>query len=119
MVLPYPTSPAYHIIAEDDPSKEAAAFDEGHYMQIEVAAKLASSAEPELADAFLAFMVTDAFQSIIPTTNWMYPAVTPEAGLPEGFADLVEPRKSLLIAPEQAAAVRDAALAEWLDALSQ
>ncbi len=119
MVLSYTTSPAYHIIAEEDQTKAAAAFDEGHYMQIEVAAKLASSAEPELADAFLAFMVTDAFQSIIPTTNWMYPAVTPQAGLPDGFADLVEPRKSLLIAPEQAAAVRDAALAEWLDALSQ
>ncbi len=119
MVLSYTTSPAYHIIAEEDKTKAAAAFDEGHYMQVEVAAKLASSAEPELADAFLAFMVTDAFQSIIPTTNWMYPAVTPEAGLPEGFADLVEPRKSLLIAPAQAAEVRDAALAEWLDALSQ
>ena len=119
MVLSYTTSPAYHIIAEEDTSKEAAAFDEGHYMQIEVAAKLAGSDQPELADAFLAFMVTDAFQSVIPTTNWMYPAVTPETGLPEGFADLVEPHKSLLIAPAEAAAVRDAALAEWLSALSQ
>lgn len=119
MVLSYTTSPAYHLIAEEDASKEAAAFDEGHYMQIEVAAKLAGSDQPALADAFLAFMVTDAFQSVIPTTNWMYPAVTPAGGLPEGFADLVEPRKSLLIAPAVAAAVRDAALAEWLNALSR
>jgi len=119
MVLSYTTSPAYHLIAEEDPSKAAASFDEGHYMQVEVAAKLAGSDQPDLADQFLQFMVTDAFQSVIPTTNWMYPAVTPEAGLPDGFEDLVEPRVSLLFSAEEAAAARDAALAEWLDALSR
>ena len=52
MVLSYTTSPAYHIIAENDETKSAANFDEGHYMQIEVAAKLVSSKNPELADKF-------------------------------------------------------------------
>ncbi len=119
MVLSYTTSPAYHLIAEEDDSKAAAAFDEGHYMQVEVAAKLAGSDQPELADQFLNFMVTDAFQQIIPTTNWMYPAVTPASGLPDGFDTLVEPKKALLLSPEEAAAVRDEALAAWLGALSQ
>lgn len=119
MVLSYTTSPAYHLIAEEDPSKAAAAFDEGHYMQVEVAAKLAGTDQPELADQFLAFMLSDTFQGIIPTTNWMYPAVTPEGGLPEGFETLVTPEKSLLLSPEEAAAARDAALDEWLTALSQ
>ncbi|QBF34032.1 thiamine ABC transporter substrate binding subunit [Thalassococcus sp. S3] len=119
MVLSYTTSPAYHLIAEDDASKKAAAFEEGHYMQIEVAGKLASSDQPELADQFLEFMVTDAFQSVIPTTNWMYPAVTPEDGLPEGFETLITPRNALLVTAEDAPAIRDEALAEWLDALSQ
>ncbi len=119
MVLSYTTSPAYHLIAEEDDSKAAASFAEGHYMQVEVAGKLAGSDQPELADQFLQFMVTDAFQSIIPTTNWMYPAVTPEAGLPDGFDTLVTPSKSLLLSPDEAAAARDGALAEWLDALSQ
>lgn len=119
MVLSYTTSPAYHLIAEDDPSRMAAAFDEGHYMQIEVAGKLASSDQPELADQFLQFMVSDAFQSVIPTTNWMYPAVTPEAGLPEGFDTLIIPASTLLVPAEQAAAIREVALAEWLGALSQ
>ena len=85
MVLSYTTSPAYHLLAESDDSKAAALFDEGHYMQIEVAGKLAATDQPELADKFLDFMLTDAFQSVIPQTNWMYPAVTPAAGLPEGF----------------------------------
>ncbi|WP_425082540.1 thiamine ABC transporter substrate binding subunit [Ruegeria arenilitoris] len=119
MVLSYTTSPAYHLIAEDDASKAAAAFDEGHYMQVEVAAKLAGTDQPELADQFLEFMVSDTFQQIIPTTNWMYPAVTPAAGLPEGFDTLITPEKSLLYTPDKAAAVRDQALAEWLGALSQ
>lgn len=119
MVLSYTTSPAYHLIAEEDASKAAAVFDEGNYMQVEVAAKLASSDQPELADQFLQFMVSDAFQSIIPTTNWMYPAVTPTDGLPKGFETLAQPEKPLLLSPEDAAAVRDEALAEWLGALSQ
>lgn len=119
MVLSYTTSPAYHLIAEEDDSKAAALFDEGHYMQVEVAAKLASSDQPDLADQFLAFMVSDAFQQIIPTTNWMYPAVTPAAGLPDGFDTLVTPDKSLLLGADQAAAARDEALTEWLGALSQ
>jgi thiamine transport system substrate-binding protein len=118
MVLSYTTSPAYHLIAESDATKAAAMFDEGHYMQIEVAGKLASTDQPELADQFLDFMLTDAFQSVIPQTNWMYPAVTPAAGLPEGF-DTFRPAKSLLLSPDEAKAVRDPALAEWQAALAR
>ncbi len=118
MVLSYTTSPAYHLLAESDDTKAAALFDEGHYMQIEVAGKLAATDQPELADKFLDFMLTDAFQSVIPQTNWMYPAVTPAAGLPEGF-DTFRPAKSLLLWPEEAQAARDAALAEWQTALAR
>ena len=119
MVLSYTTSPAYHIIAEEDDTKAAAAFDEGHYMQVEVAGKLANTDQPELADEFLQFMVTDAFQSVIPTTNWMYPAVMPDDGLADGFDTLIKPEKSLLLPAEDAAAKREEALTEWQNALSQ
>lgn len=118
MVLSYTTSPAYHLIAESDDSKAAAMFDEGHYLQVEVAGKLAATDQPELADRFLAFMLTDGFQSVIPETNWMYPAVTPAAGLPEGF-DAFRPSTSLLLSPDQAQSARAAALAEWQSALAR
>jgi thiamine transport system substrate-binding protein len=118
MVLSYTTSPAYHLLAESDDTKAAALFDEGHYMQIEVAGKLAATDQPELADKFLDFMLTDAFQSAIPQTNWMYPAVTPPGGLPEGF-DAFRPAKSLLLIPLEAQAARDEALAEWQAALAR
>ncbi|NYS25730.1 thiamine ABC transporter substrate binding subunit [Rhodobacteraceae bacterium 2376] len=119
MVLSYTTSPAYHLIAEGDASKAAAEFSEGHYMQVEVAGILESSDQQDLAREFLEFMLSDAFQEIIPTTNWMYPAVLPEDGLPDGFDTLMVPERALLFSADEAAAQRDAALAEWLAALSR
>ncbi len=119
MVLSYTTSPAYHLIAEEDAGKAAAPFSEGHYLQIEVAGKIAATDQPELADAFLEFMVSEAFQAIIPTTNWMYPAATPAGGLPDGFDRLITPDKSLMVDSDKAVAMREEALAEWLSALSK
>ncbi|MCF6316915.1 MAG: thiamine ABC transporter substrate binding subunit [Marinosulfonomonas sp.] len=119
MVLSYTTSPAYHLIAEQDAGYAAAAFEEGHYLQIEVAGKIAGTDQPELAGAFLKFMVSDAFQTIIPTTNWMYPAKTPEGGLPEGFDTLITPQKSLSFDEDQVVEIRKKSLEEWLGALSK
>jgi thiamine transport system substrate-binding protein len=106
-------------MAESDDTKAAAAFTEGHYLQVEVAAKVASTDEPDLADRFLAFVVTDAFQSVIPETNWMYPAVMPKGGLNPGFDTLITPAKALLYPEGEAQKVRDGALAEWRAALSR
>ena len=91
MVLSYTTSPAYHLIAEGDGGFAADAMAEGNYLQVEVAAKVAGTDQPVLAQRFLEFMVSDAFQDVIPTTNWMYPARTPDEGLPEGFETLAMP----------------------------
>jgi len=118
MVLSYTTSPAYHLLAEGDDTKAAALFNEGHYLQVEVAGKLAATDQPDLADQFMAFLLTDAVQSVIPQTNWMYPAATPAEGLPAGF-DAFRPAKSLLLAPGDAEAARDQALAEWQAALAR
>ncbi|MEA7931716.1 hypothetical protein ONJ16_27460, partial [Salmonella enterica subsp. enterica serovar Montevideo] len=42
---------------------------EGHYLQVEVAARTVASKQPELAEKFLKFMVSPAFQNAIPTGN--------------------------------------------------
>ncbi|KAA9006665.1 thiamine ABC transporter substrate binding subunit [Histidinibacterium aquaticum] len=118
-VLSYTTSPAYHLIGEDDPTKTSWAFDEGNYLQVEVAAVVESTDQPELARDFMEFVTTSGFQSVIPTTNWMYPSVTPEEGLPEGFETLTQPEGGLLLPPQEAADMRDEAIATWRDALSQ
>ena len=116
MVLSYTTSPAYHRIAEQDETKDWAPFAEGHYLQVEVSGVLAASDQPELARAFLAFTQSPAFQSVIPETNWMYPAV--ETTLPQGF-ETARPETSLLLSADEAASLRDAALTEWQAALAR
>ena len=119
LVLSYTTSPAYHLIAEEDDSKTAAVFEEGNYLQVEVMGKLAASDQSDLADRFMAFVLSDAAQEILPTTNWMYPAKLPTAGLPKGFETLVQPGKSLLLGADEAEAARAGALEEWRAALSR
>lgn len=119
MVLSFTTSPAYHIMAEGDETKSAAIFDEGHYLYVELAAKLASTDQPELADAFLKFMLSSEFQNIIPEGNWSYPAAIAPGDWPEGFKALPLPNKALYFSEEEAAALRDTALEEWRVALSK
>jgi thiamine transport system substrate-binding protein len=119
MVLSYTTSPAYHIAVENEARYRAAIFDEGHMMQVEVAAMVAGTDQPELAQQFLQFMIGDGFQSAIPEGNWMYPAVTPATGLPPEFAELSEPPISFLMAPDQVQANRAAWIDEWLAAMTR
>ncbi|NPD14279.1 thiamine ABC transporter substrate binding subunit [Xinfangfangia sp. D13-10-4-6] len=116
MVLSYSTSPAYHRLAEQDDSKDWVEFAEGHYLQIEVAGLLASSKQPELAREFLTFTQSPAFQSVIPETNWMYPAASQT--LPEGF-ETHRPAKSLLLGADEALEARATALTEWQAALGR
>ena len=118
-VLSYTTSPSYHLLAEGDDSKVAWVFEEGHYMQIEVAGVVAGSDVPDLARDFLAFLLTDPVQSAIPETNWMFPAITPEAGLPEGYVRPLPAEESLLLSSEDALAARGPALEVWREALSR
>ncbi|MDO6707625.1 thiamine ABC transporter substrate binding subunit [Photobacterium sp. 1_MG-2023] len=117
LVLSYTTSPAYHLIAENEGKYKAANFSEGHYMQVEVAAKLKNTQNNALADQFLNFILTPGFQSVIPTGNWMYP-VTDEA-LPEGFSTLTRPAKALEFSADEVAKERKAWVREWQTALTQ
>lgn len=118
MVLSYSTSPAYHLIAEGKDNFAAAAFDDGHYMQVEVAGVLNSSKNPELGRQFLKALMGKEMQSILPTTNWMYPAA--KAGvIPAGFRGLIKPERSYLYAPDEVARNRKQWTKAWVDGLSQ
>ncbi|TVQ56942.1 MAG: thiamine ABC transporter substrate binding subunit [Rhodobacteraceae bacterium] len=119
MALSWSTSPAWHRHVQDDDTKRAALFDDGHYLQIEVAGVLASSRQPELARRFLAFMLSEPFQSLLPTTHWMYPAIALQDGLPPAYDGLIAPETSRLFPSEDVPAIREAALAEWLDVMSR
>ncbi len=119
MVLSYTTSPAYHIVAENTQRYKAASFNEGHYLQVEVAGLIDKSPERALAEQFMAFMISPAFQDEIPTSNWMFPAAKTSAPLPETFNTLVKPGKTFLYSPEEVAKNRRSWIDEWLNAVSQ
>ena len=119
MVLSYTTSPAYHIIAEQDRRFAAAKFSEGHYQQIEVAGLVKSSRQKQLGREFLAFMLSEQFQSLIPTTNWMYPAALAASKLPADFKSLIDPSPALLFDDQTVARERKSWVNEWLETLAK
>lgn len=118
MVFSYVTSPAYHIEVEKSQRYKAAAFAEGHYLQVEVAGAIAASPELPLAKSFLSFMMTPGFQNEIPATNWMFPAGATDKPLPAAFDTLVKPEKTLLFTPAEVNAKRREWIDEWLNAVS-
>ena len=119
MVLSYTTSPAYHRHVEQTDQYRVAMFEEGHYQQVEVAARLAHSAQPELAKDFLQFLLSDEVQAILPTSNWMLPAVHTEQALPEAFRDDELPRTSLSFEPSEVSTERRHWIKRWLTTLAR
>ncbi|MGY5780070.1 thiamine ABC transporter substrate binding subunit [Rhizobium sp. LEGMi135b] len=118
MVLSYTTSPAYHMIEDKTDRYQAAAFSEGHYIQIEVAGLIKSSPNKDLARDFLKFMISTGFQDIIPTANWMMPVSATSEPLPDAFSKLVVPSKTFLMSPADVDKNRKAWIDEWLTATS-
>ncbi|MGO4834402.1 thiamine ABC transporter substrate binding subunit [Rhizobiaceae sp. 2RAB30] len=119
MVLSYTTSPAYHMISENSERYRAAAFEEGHYLQIEVAGTTVNGAKNPLSQKFLAFMAGPAFQDVIPETNWMLPAGKTDKPLNPAFDKLVQPSRPLLFSAEEVEKNRKAWVDEWLTAMSK
>lgn len=116
MVFSYVTSPAYHMVEEKTDRYQAAAFAEGHYLQVEVAGLVEASPEKALARKFLTFMLTPGFQNEIATKNWMMPAGETSVPLPEVFGKLVQPEKTLMFTPEEVRDHRRDWIGEWLNA---
>jgi thiamine transport system substrate-binding protein len=119
MVLSYTTSPAYHMVAEKTDRYQAAAFSEGHYLQIEVAGITANGAKNPLSQKFLAFMTGPGFQDVIPETNWMFPAGKTDKALDPAFDRLVKPARTLMFSPDEVAKNRKAWVDEWLSVMSR
>ncbi len=119
MVLSYTTSPAYHRIAENTNRYQAAAFEEGHYVQIEVAGMTNKGAANPLAAEFMAFMLSPRFQDEIPEKNWMLPVADTSKPLNPIFDQMVQPSKSLMFSPEEVQNNREAWIREWLGAFGR
>jgi thiamine transport system substrate-binding protein len=86
---------------------------------VETVAKVAGTGQPELADAFMAFVMSDTFQTTIPTANWSLPSALPQDQWPDGWDMLPLPEKVLFYDEAQAAALQDKAIEAWRSALTQ
>ncbi len=114
MVLSYTTSPAAHIMFEERYDILATTFEEGNYITIEFAGILNNSQNKDLANKFLNFMLSEEFQSVIPSTNIMYP-ITNIKDLPEAFDKLDVPN-FIQIDPKEINKNKEKWIDEWLNA---
>ncbi len=114
MVLSYTTSPAAHIMFEERYDILATTFEEGNYITIEFAGILNNSQNKDLADKFLNFMLSEEFQSVIPSTNIMYP-ITNIKDLPEAFDKLDVPN-FIQMDPKEINKNKEKWIDEWLNA---
>jgi len=119
MVLSFITSQAYHEIAENDKTKTALIMNEGHYVYVELAAKVNKEENEDLSNQFMEFILTNEFQKIIPLSNWSFPVNLPEENWPIGFQNLPKPEKSIFINEDNSAEIRILAIEEWLKAMTK
>ncbi len=117
MSLYYSSSPAYQRMQENKDNYAAALFSEGHYLQVEVAARTRTSKQPELAKQFLEFMISPEYQKLMPTINKMYPVTNVD--MPEAFSTLPKPEKSLQFTPQEVTQNRKQWIDVWQKAVSR
>ncbi len=113
IVLSYTSSPAAHIMFEENYDISASTFTEGNYVSVEFAGILKSSTNKEMANNFLNFMLSDEFQSIIPSTNIMYPVTNIK--LPDAYNELEIPTP-LQLNPKDINDNKEKWIDEWLNA---
>ncbi|MFZ2635918.1 MAG: thiamine ABC transporter substrate-binding protein [Rectinemataceae bacterium] len=94
MVLSYATSPAYHKAYDKTDRYKALLFEQGHAVQVELAGILAASKNGKKTARFMEFFLSPECQSLLPETQWMYPA-NPAAALPESFLAAPKPAITL------------------------
>lgn len=74
-VYSYVTSPVFHIIEEKDTDVVALEFEEGHPIQFEFAGIPAQCKQCELAERFVAMLLSVEGQKIVMQKNYMFPVV--------------------------------------------
>lgn len=113
LVWSYLTSQAYHRTQDPGSAYRALVFEDGNPIQIEGAVILketvGSAQQEKLAKDFVSFLVSREIQELIPTRQWMMPAVE-RVALPREFEEIPLPRR--ILKPEGTFDLR-AVLREW------
>ncbi|MDP8905688.1 MAG: thiamine ABC transporter substrate-binding protein [Chloroflexota bacterium] len=117
LVVSYATSPAAEALSTAAPLDEAptGVVSDGCFRQIEFAGVLKGARAPELARAFIDFMLSPTFQEDIPLNMFVFPA-NRQAELPEVFVAHAEQiEEPLTMEPTEIDALRERAIREWND----
>jgi thiamine transport system substrate-binding protein len=119
IVVSYDSSPAFEVIyAEtpiDEPPTAAVVADGTCFRQIEFVGILAGGQNRDLAEKWIDFMLSPAFQEDMPMHMFVFP-VNPIAKLDEDFLEHLElPEVTSFVSPEDIAENREQWLKEWTE----
>lgn len=92
IVLSYLTSPAYHIDQEGSNRYQAIPMADGYMQQVEGVAIVNGTTALPAAQAFVDYLLTDAVQNRIPTTQWMWPVLGDDSTWPEAYQQIITPQ---------------------------
>jgi thiamine transport system substrate-binding protein len=119
IVVSYSSSPAVDLIFAEEPMDApvtAAVVSDGScFRQIEFVGILKGTANRDLAEAWVDFMLSPTFQADMPLQMFVFP-VNPGAELaPEFVSFLQEPSETAFVSPEDIAAHREEWIQAWTD----
>ena len=119
IVVSYASSPPAEVLFSEQPLDEAPTGvitgDESCFRQIEFVGILQGTENRDLAEKWVDFMLSQAFQEDIPLQMFVYPA-NENAKLPEVFMQYAAfPENAAEVSPEAIAANRDKWIQEWTD----
>lgn len=117
IVVSYGSSPPFEMIYAEEPMQSPATAaitaDDTCYRQIEFAGILTGTTHRELAEAWIDFMLSPAFQEDLPMQIFMFP-VNPDAQLDETFVEfLAIPEQPVVVSSEAIVDNREAWLEAW------
>jgi len=119
IVVSYGSSPAFEVIYAETPLEDAptgaVTADESCFRQIEYVGILKGTANRDLAQKWVDFMLSTPFQEDMPLQMFVFP-VNSQAELTEDFKQhMVVPQKPAYVSPQDIAANREAWIQAWTE----
>jgi len=116
IVLSYETSPAYHIAYEDTDRYRNLIIDDQGYAQIEVAGIANGAQNIVNARRLMDFLLTEAFQTEVPLSQFMYPA-RESVVLPDAFEQVEKAGESVFMPIERVDSNYERWLEDWQEVM--
>ncbi|MBN2548438.1 MAG: thiamine ABC transporter substrate-binding protein [Anaerolineales bacterium] len=121
IVVSYNSSPAFELIYASSPMTEpptgAIVSNYSCFRQIEFVGILKGASNHDLAEKWIDFMLSPAFQADMPMQMFVFP-VNPNAQLSNAFVKYLDvPQKTAVITPQEIAANREKWLQAWTEAV--